>query len=61
MSDLSDLHGIFPDSVRWNAETGVLAIAVFNPETGERELQEILLGNAATFASTWRHGSVAMG
>jgi hypothetical protein len=49
MSDLSDLHGIFPDSLRWNAETGVLANSVFNPETGERELQEILLGNTATF------------
>ena len=49
MSDLSDLHGIFPNSLRWNAETGVLGISVFNPETGERELQEILLGNTATF------------
>ena len=49
MSDLSDLHGIFPDSLRWNAETGVLGIAGFNPETGEREVQEILLGNTATF------------
>jgi hypothetical protein len=46
MSDLSDLHGIFPDSLRWNAETGV---GVFNPETGEREVREILLGNVATF------------
>ena len=49
MPDLSDLHGIFPNSLRWNAETGVLGIAVYNAETGERELQEILLGNTATF------------
>jgi hypothetical protein len=51
MSDLSDLHGIFPNSLRWNAETGVLGVAVFNAETGEREVQEIQLGSAtATFA-----------
>ena len=50
MSDLSDLHGIFPTSLRWNAETGVLGIAVYNAETGERELQEIELGQPATFA-----------
>ena len=50
MSDLSDLHGVFPTSLRWNAETGFLAISVFNPETGERELQEIELGKPATFA-----------
>jgi hypothetical protein len=49
MSDLSDLHGIFPTSLRWNAETGVLGIGIFNPESGEREVQEIPLGNAATF------------
>src|SRR6516225_4404401 len=50
MSDLSDLHGIYPTSLRWNAETGFLAISVFNAETGERELQEIELGKPATFA-----------
>jgi hypothetical protein len=49
MSDLSDLHGVFPTSLRWNAELGVLGISVFNPETGERELQEIELGKPATF------------
>jgi hypothetical protein len=49
MSDLSDLHGVYPTSLRWNAETGVLAISVFNAETGERELQEIELGDPATF------------
>ena len=50
MSDLSDLHGVYPTSIRWNAETGFLAISVFNAETGERELQEIELGKPATFA-----------
>jgi hypothetical protein len=50
MSDLSDLRGIYPTSLRWNAETGFLAISVFNAETGERELQEIELGPLATFA-----------
>ena len=50
MSDLSDLHGIFPDSLRWNAETGIFGVARFNPETGEREVQAIVLGNSATFA-----------
>jgi hypothetical protein len=49
MSDLFDLHGIFPDSLRWNAETGVLGIGVFNPESGEREVQPVELGNTATF------------
>ena len=49
MSDLSDLHGIYPTSLRWNAETGFLAISVFNAETGERELQPIELGQPATF------------
>ena len=50
MSDLSGLRGIYPISLRWNAEDGFLAISVFNPETGERELQEIELGKPATFA-----------
>ena len=50
MSDLSDLRGVFPTSLRWNAEGGFLGISVFNPETGERELQEIELGKPATFA-----------
>ena len=49
MSDLSDLHGVYPTSLRWNAETGFLAISVFNPQTGERELQQIELGHPATF------------
>jgi hypothetical protein len=48
MSDLSDLHGIYPTSLRWNAESGFLAVSAFNGETGERELQPIEFGQAAT-------------
>jgi hypothetical protein len=40
MSDLSDLHGIYPTSLRWNAETGVLGISIFNSEIGGRELHQ---------------------
>jgi hypothetical protein len=50
MSDLSDLVGVFPTSLRWNAEDGFLAISVFNPESGEREPQPIEFGQRATFA-----------
>jgi hypothetical protein len=50
MSDISDLHGVYPTSLRWNAEIGILAFSVFNAETGERELREIELGQPATFA-----------
>ena len=49
MSDLSDLHGIYPTSLRWNAESGFLAVSVFNAETGESELQQIEFGQPATF------------
>ena len=49
MSDLSDLHGIYPTSLRWNAESGFLAVSGFNGETAERELRQIELGQAATF------------
>jgi hypothetical protein len=49
MSDLSDLHGVYPTSLRWNAETGVLGISIFNSQIGGRELQEIELGQPATF------------
>ena len=34
MSDLSGLHGVYPTSLRWNAEGGFLGISAFNP--GER-------------------------
>ena len=50
MSDLSGLHGVYPTSLRWNAEGGFLGISAFNPESGERELREIELGQPATFA-----------
>jgi hypothetical protein len=50
MTDLSDLHGIYPTSIRWNAENGILGISTYNVETGERELQPIELGKPATFA-----------
>jgi hypothetical protein len=50
MSDLGDLHGVYPTSLRWNAEAGFLGISAFNPESGERELREIELGQTATFA-----------
>jgi hypothetical protein len=49
MSDLSDLQGIYPTSLRWNAESGFLAVSGFNGETAERELRQIELGQAATF------------
>jgi hypothetical protein len=49
MSDLDGLHGVFPTSIRFNAEEGILGISVFNHELGERELQEIEFGKPATF------------
>jgi hypothetical protein len=49
MSDLSDLHGVFPVSIRWNAEEGCLTYSTLNSETGERELKTIPLGEEATF------------
>jgi len=36
MSDLSDLHGVPPTTLRWNAEQGYLGYSAFNAETGER-------------------------
>jgi hypothetical protein len=50
MSDLDGLHGVFPPSLRWNAEGGFLGASVYNAETGERDLKEIELGKPATFA-----------
>jgi hypothetical protein len=49
-SDLSGLLGVFPPSLRWNAEIGLLGVAVYSLETGERELKEIELGKSAAFA-----------
>ena len=50
MSDISDLEGVFPTSIRWNAKDGFLGIAAFNQETGERGIEEVALGQPATFA-----------
>jgi hypothetical protein len=54
MSDLSDLEGIYPNSLRWNAEDGRLAISAYDAEVGERGLQEINLGPDATFVMDMR-------
>jgi hypothetical protein len=47
MSDISDLHGVFPTPLRWNAEAGVLGYGKFDGATGERTVEEIPLGSAA--------------
>jgi hypothetical protein len=49
MSDLSDLQGVFPVSIRWNAEEGYLTYSTLDSETGERKLEMIELGQEATF------------
>jgi hypothetical protein len=49
MSDLNDLVGVYPTSLRWNAEDGYLGYSTYNSETGEREIKEIELGKPATF------------
>jgi hypothetical protein len=45
MSDISDLEGIFPIALRWNAENGVLGHSTFDSATGERGIEEIELGS----------------
>lgn len=52
MSDLDDLvgPGIYPTTIRWNAELGCLNFSAYDTETGERDLKEIELGPSATFA-----------
>jgi hypothetical protein len=50
MTDIGDLHGVYPAALRWNAEDGLLSVSTFNPESGERELREIQFGEPATFA-----------
>lgn len=50
MSDLSDLEGVYPSSLRFNAQDGILGYSAYNPETGERELKPIEFGIAATYA-----------
>src|SRR5262249_1154100 len=50
MSDLSDLHGVFPPSLRWNSEAGEL-LAVFTNEAFDREPRLVELNSSdATFA-----------
>jgi hypothetical protein len=44
--DLSDLHGAIPRPLRWGAEVGVLGVGKFDPETGERTVEEIELGSS---------------
>jgi hypothetical protein len=46
MSDLDGLEGVFPNSLRWNANDGGLSVSTF---AGERELQDVPLGQKATF------------
>jgi hypothetical protein len=44
--DLADLdHGIFPTSLRWNAELGILGYSKFDENTGERTIEVIELGS----------------
>jgi hypothetical protein len=45
MSDISDLHGVYPTSLRFNAEGGVLGIGAYDETTGERTVKEIELGS----------------
>ena len=60
MSDLSGLHGVFPTSLRWNAEFGVLGHSFWDDETGERSVKEIDLGTPlARFVPTSPPGNVA--
>jgi len=45
-TDISDLHGIFPTSLRWNAEMGVLGYSAYDEVTGEQTIKEIELGSS---------------
>jgi hypothetical protein len=45
MSDITDLHGVFPTPLRWNAEAGVLGYGVYDEATGERDVKEIELAS----------------
>ena len=49
MSDLDENYTEFPNSLRWNAEAGILSVSIYDLEAGGRELKEILLGAPATF------------
>jgi hypothetical protein len=50
VSDISDLEGVYPSSLRFNAEEGFLGLSTYNDETGEREVKPIEFGVDATFA-----------
>jgi hypothetical protein len=45
MSDIQDLHGVFPTPLRWSAETGQLGYSTFDPATGERAVEVVELGS----------------
>ena len=45
MTDISDLHGIYPSPLRWNAEVGVLGRGIFDEVTGERTIVVIEFGS----------------
>jgi hypothetical protein len=48
--DVADLTGVYPPSLRWGAELGVLYFSTFDDATGERTLEEIELNTPdATF------------
>jgi hypothetical protein len=47
MTDISDLRGVFPTPLRWNAEGGVLGRGVRDEATGERDIEVIELGSPA--------------
>ena len=44
MNDLTDLHGVYPTTLRWNAEHGVLGHSYWDDMAGERSIKEIELG-----------------
>jgi hypothetical protein len=46
MTDISDLEGVIPNSIRWNSEIGALGRSVYDPATGERTIEEIELGSS---------------
>jgi hypothetical protein len=51
MSDISDLEGVYPTALRWNAEFGNLGCSAYDAATGERGVEIIELGSSmAKFA-----------
>jgi hypothetical protein len=45
MSDITDLHGVFPTPLRWSAENGVLGYSAYDNTTGERNIEVFELGS----------------